>query len=98
MKKFGYPNLLNYTENLIYIGLPSTIQASSEFLLQLLQELGQNKLVAPSRSVVCLGILVDLVNRTISIPEGKLTEFVKLFNFGKIKKICAKNQLQSLLG
>ena len=28
MKKFGYPNLLNYIDDLVYIGLPSEIEAS----------------------------------------------------------------------
>ena len=102
MKTFGFPNMLNYIDDLIYIGLPSNITASYEFLIQLLQELGleisQNKLVAPSTSVVCLGILVDSVNRTISIPEGKLAEIQKLCNSWKDKKSCTKNQLQSLLG
>ena len=28
MKKIGYPNLLNYIDDLIYIGLPSNIQSS----------------------------------------------------------------------
>ena len=82
IKKFGYPNLLNYINDLIYIGLPSNIQASHEFLLQLLQDLGleisHNKLVAPSMAAVCLGILVDSINRTISIPDQKLQEIVKL--------------------
>ena len=94
--------MLNYIDDLIYIGLPSNITASCEFLIQLLQELGleisQNKLVAPSTSVVCLGILVDSVNRTISIPEGKLAEIQKLCNSWKDKKSCTKNRLQSLLG
>ena len=66
MKKFGYPNLLNYIDDLIYIGLPSNIHCSYDFLLQLLQQLGleisYNKLVAPATAVVCLGILVDSVN------------------------------------
>ena len=60
MKKFGYPNLLNYIDDLIYIGLPSDIQASYQCLLDL-----QKKLIAPSTAVICLGILVDSVNRTI---------------------------------
>ena len=82
MKKFGYPNLLNYINDLIYIGLSSNIQASYDFLLQFLQDLGleisYNKLVAPSKAIVCLGILVDTVNQTISIPPEKLQEIVKL--------------------
>ena len=102
MTKFGYPNLLNYIDDLIYIGLPSNITASYDFLLHLLQELGldisENKLVAPSTSVVCLGILVDSVNQTISIPKEKLAEIVKLCNTWTDKTSCTKSHLQSLLG
>ena len=39
MKRFGYPNLLNYIDNLVYIGLPSEIEASYQCLLDLLQQL-----------------------------------------------------------
>ena len=69
MRKFGYQNLLNYIDYLIYLGLPSNIDSSYTFLLHLLQDLGleisQNKLIAPSTAVVCLGILVDSVNQII---------------------------------
>ena len=68
MKEFGYLNLMNYIDNLIYIGLPS-VQASYQCLLDLLQQLGleisQKNLVAPFTAVICLGILVDLVNQII---------------------------------
>ena len=40
MKTFGYPHLLNYIDDLIYIGLPSDIQACYQCLLHLLQQLG----------------------------------------------------------
>ena len=102
MKKFGYPNLLNYINDLIYIGLPSDIQASYQCLLHLLQQLGleisRKKLVAPSTSAICLGILVDSVNQTISIPDEKLKEIVDLCKQWGTKSTCTKTQLQSLLG
>ena len=40
MKKFSYSNLLNYIDDLIYLGLPSNIESSYTFLLQLLQDFG----------------------------------------------------------
>ena len=40
MKKFGYLNLLNYIDDLIYLGMPSNTESSYTFLLQLLQDLG----------------------------------------------------------
>ena len=102
MKKFGYPNLLNYIDDLIYIGLPSDIQASYQCLLHLLQQLGleisHKKLVAPSMSAICLGILVDSVNGTISIPDEKLKKIVDLCKQWGTKSTCTKTQLQSLLG
>ena len=75
MASHGYKGLYNYIDDLIYIGLPSEIQDSYQFLLQLLQNLGLDisvsKLVSPSTSVICLGILVDTIKKTISIPEQK---------------------------
>ena len=99
MKKFCYPNLLNYIDDLVYIGLPSDIEASYQCLLDLLQQLGleisQKKLVAPCNAAICLGILVDSVNRTISIPDAKI---VLLCQVWRSKTTCTKTQLQSLLG
>ena len=100
--KFGYPNLLNYIDDLVYIGLPSEIGTSYQCLLDLLQELGleisQKKLVAPCTAAICLGILVDSVNRTISIPDEKLKEIVEICHVWRTKSTCSKTQLQSLLG
>ena len=51
MKNFGHNALLNYIDDLIYIGLPSEIYHSYHMLLSLLDELGlevsQSKLVSP---------------------------------------------------
>ena len=68
----GFPHLFNYIDDPIYTGLPSNIQNSFAFLLKLLQDLGldisQKKLVAPHTSVTYLGIQIDMVTRTLSIP------------------------------
>ena len=74
MKKHNHKALLNYIDDLIYIGLPSKIYDSYQFPLSLLQDLGLEvsdlKLVPPSTCVTCLGIQVD----TLSIPEKRLQE------------------------
>ena len=102
MKNFGYNALMNYIDDLIYIGLPSKIYHSYYQLLSLLEELGleisKSKLVSPSTSVVCLGIQVNTVARTLSIPDEKLAEIKQLCEQWIHKKNCTKNQLQSLLG
>ena len=102
MQQHGFPHLFNYIDDLIYTGLPSNINHSFQFLLQLLQELGldisHKKLVSPSTSVVCLGIHMDTVNRTLSIPHEKLAEIVNICQSWVSKTYCGKRQLQSLLG
>ena len=102
MKNLGHNALMNYIDDLIYIGLPSKIYHSYYQLLSLLEELGleisQSKLVSPSTSVVCLGIQVNTVARTLSIPDEKLIEIKQLCEQWVHKKNCTKNQLQSLLG
>ena len=94
--------LFNYIDYLIYTGLPSKIHNSYQFLLNLLQELGLDisfkKLVPPATSVICLGILVDSVQKTISIPDQKLQEIKNTCHKWASKTYCSKTQLQSLLG
>ena len=78
------------------------VNQSSPFLLSLLQDLGldisEKKLCPPDTKVICLGILFDTVDRTISIPPDKLPEIVKVCHDWSDKKVVTKNQLQSLLG
>ena len=53
---------------------------SYDYLRQLMQDLSLTvsvkKLVAPSTSVVCLGVLIDTEAATISIPDAKLVQIV----------------------
>ena len=102
MKQNGQNALFNYIDDLIYVGLPSKIYDSYTFLLSLLQDLGleisKSKLVEPSTQVVCLGILVDTVNRTISVLPDKLQDIRHICKSWVYRKTCTKNQFQSLLG
>ena len=72
MNQKGFPNLFNYIDDLIYTGLPCDIQFSFHFLKDLLAELGLDislkKLLPQSTSVLCLGILVDSISKTVPIP------------------------------
>ena len=102
MNKNGHNALINYIDDLIYRGLPSNIGYSYNFLLDLLQDLGLDisvkKLCPPSTKVICLGIMFDTVNRSISIPDNKLQEIGQTCNAWSDKTIATKNELQSLLG
>ena len=89
-------------DDLLYCGLPSNIYKSFAFLSDLLHQLGlkinPKKLVEPSTSVVCLGILINTEDRTMSIPPDKLQEIIQSCLEWHTKRSCSKRQLQSLLG
>ena len=99
---FGYPNLYNYIDDLVYTGLPGVIHQSYHTLLALLQDLGLeisiSKLIEPTHIAVCLGIEINSVNRTLQIPREKLTQIQQICQQYVSKKKVTKNQFQSLLG
>ena len=78
------------------------MDAFFQFLKKLLGEVGLDinikKLVPPSTAVTCLGILVDSVQKTISVPSDKLAEIVQLCADWNSKAYCSKRDVQSLLG
>ena len=102
MKNQGFPTMFNYIDDLIYVGLPHEIDQSFKFLQHLLQDLGlevsSSKLVAPITQITCLGILVDIVAQTISIPSDKLCQIKRICSSWSTKTYCSKRDLQSLLG
>ena len=91
MKKHNHNALLNYIDDLIYIGLPSKIYQSYHFLLSLLKDLGlevsDSKLVPPSTCVTCLGIQVDTVNKMLSIPQKNCRKLNKCAKHGHKRKL-----------
>ena len=99
MSQHGFPHLHNYIDDLIYTGLPSEIHQSYAFLTELLSQLGLDIslkiLVPPGTSITCLGIQIDTVQRTISIPSKnykKLSTFAKvgLLKLTAAKKTCSR--------
>ena len=102
MANHGFPGLYNYIDDLIFTGLPSKLHLAYEFLQNLLSDPGLDisykKLVPLSTSVVCLGILIDTVARTISILPKKLQDIVNMCKNCETKTYCSKKHLQLLLG
>ena len=60
--------------------------------------ISETKLVEPGTRVVCLGVLIDSIQGTISIPEEKLQQVNKSVHEWLSKNVCTKRQLQSILG
>ena len=95
-------DIINYIDDLIGFGLPSTVYNSFNYLCHLLQELGltisDKKLVSPSTLVTCLGVQIDTVHGTISVPPEKLQKIVQMCLNWEEKTQVRKRDLQSLLG
>ena len=102
MRKHGFHDLFNYVDGIIQCGTPSKIHPAFQFLVDLLDQLGltlnSKKLVSPTTSMVCLGILIDTETRTMSVPPEKIENIVKMCDEWQNKKFCSKRELQSLLG
>ena len=102
MRKHGFPDLFNYVDDIIYCGTPSKIHPAFQFLVDLLDQLGltlnSKKLVSPTISMVCLGILIDTETRTMSVPPEKLENIIQMCAEWQNKKYFSKRELQSLLG
>ena len=100
--KFGYPNLQNYIDDLIYPALPHEIYEAYTSLLSLLNDLGlevsEKKSVPPTSKAICLGIEIDACNKMLSIPVDKFEEIKNMCNTWTMKIRATKTHLQSLLG
>ena len=64
--------VINYVDNYVVFGIPSDAKASFDLLFDPLQRLGlivrQKKLVPPATSVICLGVVINTLADTTSIP------------------------------
>ena len=87
MKQHDHNALMNYIDDLIFIGLPSKIYQSYQFLLSLLKDLGlqvsQSKLIPPDTKVTCLGIVVNTIKK---LYQSQLKSWKK-------SNICVHNGL-----
>ena len=60
--------------------------------------LNPDKIQAPSEIMDIMGVSVDVRNRTIAIPEGKMADISETVNQFAKKTFMSKRELQSLLG
>ena len=81
--------------------MPDVARRSYDCLRDVIERLGltisEKKLVPPTTSAVCLGVLIDTVKDTNAIPE-KMGQIKQSVTDWQSKTSCSKHQLQSLLG
>ena len=79
---FGYSNLYNYTDDLVYTGLPGEIEQSYHTLSSIIAGFSLNistsKFIEPTNAAVCLAIEINSVNRTLQIPMDKLSQIQQI--------------------
>ena len=92
----------NYIDDFVGYGTPDVVRHSYDCLRNVLERLGltisEKKLVPPSTKAVCLGILIDTIKGTVSIPDEKFCQIIQTVIDCQDKDRCSKRQLQSLLG
>ena len=101
MHRQGFP-VINYIDDFIRFSTPNVASQSFACLTQLLECLGltisQKKLIPPTTSAICLGMLIDTKKGSISIPDEKLSQIRRTISEWLLKSNCTKKELQSLLG
>ena len=68
-------DIINYVVDVIGFKLPSRSNDAFQYLQDLLKKLGfslnEKKIVSPQTKVSCLGVEVDTVNFTVTVPPEK---------------------------
>ena len=98
----GYTAIVYLDDFLIIESNYERCQEAYTELLSLLQNLGftinWDKVEAPCQKLTFLGVEIDSVSRTLSLPTDKLSELQTLLNSWLHKKKATKKELQSLVG
>ena len=98
----GYKASTNYLDDLIGVSPPSTGVEAYDSLGQLLHELGLlenlTKACPPATIQIVLGILIDTVEGTMSVPVQRMEEIISLVSEWQQKVRSTKVELQSLIG
>ena len=98
----GHKASSNYLDDLIGVSPPCEGEDAYNDLGQLLLELGllENfaKACPPATVQLVLGILINTVDGTMSVPEGRMKEIISLVSEWQGKVKSSKIELQSLIG
>ena len=92
----------SYLDDLIGVSSALCGDEAYESLGTLLEELGLlenlSKACPPSTTQIVLGVLINTIDQTISVPDEKLHEIKPLVAEWQEKKRCTRVELQSLIG
>ena len=103
MARRGFDMIIVYLDDFLVIGkTKAECQAAFDTLRNLLQSLGfelsPSKVVLPCQRLVFLGIFIDAIKLTLSLPAVKLAELRSAITTFTQRKHASKRQLQQLAG
>ncbi|GAV04502.1 hypothetical protein RvY_14771 [Ramazzottius varieornatus] len=104
IKKAGYTSALHYMDDFLFVGAPETSQCNDilTFMKAVCADLGvplaPEKTVSPTTTLDFLGITLDTVNFTLSIPDGKIQELTECLSTFKDRHKATKREILSLAG
>lgn len=103
MGRRGFTSVVVYPDDFLVIApTQEACQLAFSTLLQLLQDLGfsisWHKVVQPTQKLVFLGVEIDTVHFSLSLPASKLTELQRVVSNFLNKRQVNKKQLQQLAG
>lgn len=100
-EEMGYC-LVNYIDDLAAAEVPHRAQEAFEALGGLLADLGLkesvNKACPPSTTMMFLGICLDTLEGTLTIPQDKLQEIGRVLEEWTHKRSATRKEVQSLVG
>lgn len=104
INNYNVRDLLHYLDDFILVGPPNSSVCAQDLAtsLTVCHKLGlplhPKKCEGPTTSLVVLGILLNTVDQTARLPQDKLTALKSLIDSWVNKRVCNRQQLESLIG
>jgi hypothetical protein len=104
LKAQGVRHIDHYLDDFITYGPPNSqvcadnLRTIREVTAKLGVPLAEDKCAGPASSLVFLGIVINTVEGTLSLPEEKLTRIHTALDQWGQKRFCRRRELESLLG
>ena len=104
MRRRGIQYVWHYIDDFIMCGAPASRECAQalDIALTTCHQLGvpisAQKVEGPATDISVLGIRVDTVAQTLSLPEDKLQRLRQLLSAWGDKKVCSRRELESLVG
>ena len=104
IRRRGTRYVWHYIDDFIVAGPPSSVECARalDMALSTCHELGvpisAHKVEGPATDITVLGIRINTVSQTLSLPDDKLRRLRQLLTTWGDKRACSRRELESLVG